>query len=837
MNKYDHIKLPDIADTIRYSPGQTPAGGPNIPSRDRISHADFLGDKFDRMREADSNMKIQRDALSLPTRTGTYVEFKGTQNYDLVTQSLEAINAGMRLMNVRNITDIDGNTDTYATVYIPRGQENKFLNKLRDYATKVTEKGNPKNQKLINSIENIHIALLHSFWTDTSQFLPNESYNWFEVWIKINESIDKQEQIIQFTNLLTILEISFKSNYLLFPERAVLLVYANNESLIQILNSSDSLAELKAGKETADFWTNESPSDQNEWVEDLLSRLVVNGQSNVSVCVIDTGVNNGHELLAPILQDGHCLAYDSQWTTADRKGHGTMMAGVCAYGDLSRSLEHNDPVEVKHTLCSVKLLPDVGENPKELWGDITKQCIYKAEITIPDKKILYCMAVTSYDTYDKGRPSSWSAALDDMCVGASEEEPRLIIVAAGNVIDEDVWNNYPGGNTLQSVHNPGQSWNSLTIGAYTEKVQINDANYDNLLRVAPSGGLSPYSSTSVTWDKKWPIKPDVVFEGGNLLKREHDLTPYVDHEALEVLTTSKNIQFRKFETINATSAACALASNLTAEIAATYPNLWTESIRALIVHSAKWSDSMLHQFNVSGRTNIKRLLRSCGYGIPNRERALYSTENGLTYISENSLKPYIKNGSTVSLNEMHFIDLPWPKELLESLGEINTTLRITLSYFIEPSPGEIGWKDKYTYQSCGLRFDVNNPQETQEQFKRRINKYVESEEAEVSNVDLVENDSGRWQIGIKNRSVGSVHSDMITTTAADLASCNMIAIFPVSGWWKMRTNLNRYNSRIRYSLIVSLETPAAEVDLYNVVKTKIETLISPTVQVEIPVRV
>lgn len=835
MGRYDHIKLPDLADTIRYSPGQKPAGGPNVPNRDRVSHAISLEDKFDRMREADSNMKVQRSALSLPTRTGTYVEFKGKQNYDLVTQSLEAINAGMRLMNVRDITDINGNTETYATVYIPRGQESKFLNKLRDYATKVTQKGNPKNQKLINSIEDIHIALLNSFWTDSPQLLPNENYNWFEVWIKIEESADKQEQITQFTNLLTTFGISFKPNYLLFPERAVLLVYANNESLIQILNSSDSLAELKAGKETANFWTNESPSDQNEWVEDLLNRLVVNEQSNISVCVIDTGVNSGHRLLSPVLQSAHCLAYDSQWTTADRKGHGTMMAGVCAYGDLSRSLEHNAPVEVKHTLCSVKLLPDVGENPKELWGDITKQCIYKAEIKIPDKKVLYCMAVTSSDTHDKGRPSSWSAALDDMCVGTSEETPRLIIVAAGNVYDEEVWNNYPDGNTLQSVHNPGQSWNCLTIGAYTEKNQTNDKYYDEFERVAPSGGISPFSSTSFLWDKKWPIKPDVVFEGGNLIKTGNDFPPYTEHDALGILTTSKNIQFRQFESFNMTSASCALASNLAGEIAAIYPDLWAESLRALIVHSARWSDTMLRQFNVVGRTNIKKLLRSCGYGIPNRERALYSTENGFTYISQSSLKPYIKNGSTVSLNEMHFIDLPWPKELLESLGEINTTLRITLSYFIEPSPGEIGWKNKYTYQSCGLRFDVNNPQENQEQFKRRINKYVESEDADAANIDLVENDSGRWLIGMKNRSVGSIHSDMIMTTAADLASCNMIAVFPVSGWWKMRTNLNRYNSRIRYSLIVSLETPAAEVDLYNVVTTKIAARIETPVEINIPI--
>lgn len=54
-----------------------------------------------------------------------------------------------------------------------------------------------------------------------------------------------------------------------------------------------------------------------------------------------------------------------------------------------------------------------------------------------------------------------------------------------------------------------------------------------------------------------------------------------------------------------TSASCALASNLAGEIAAIYPDLWAESLRALIVHSARWSDTMLRQFNVVGRTNIK----------------------------------------------------------------------------------------------------------------------------------------------------------------------------------------------------------------------------------------
>lgn len=72
-------------------------------------------------------------------------------------------------------------------------------------------------------------------------------------------------------------------------------------------------------------------------------------------------------------------------------------------------------------------------------------------------------------------------------------------------------------------------------------------------------------------------------------------------------------------------------------------------------------------------------------------------------------------------------------------------------------------------------------------------------------------------------------------TATELAECNLIAIFPIGGWWKTRTNLNKYNSRARYSLIVSLDTPAENIDLYNVVKTKIENIIAAPIAVEIPI--
>ena len=116
---------------------------------------------------------------------------------------------------------------------------------------------------------------------------------------------------------------------------------------------------------------------------------------------------------------------------------------------------------------------------------------------------------------------------------------------------------------------------------------------------------------------------------------------------------------------------------------------------------------------------------------------------------------------------------------------------VTLSYYIEPGPGEIGWKDKYRYPSCGLSFDVNNPTEDRENFTKRISKEMREDENEKGEV---KNDSSRWTLGVNNRNVGSIHSDIWEGTASQLSESNLIIVYPKSGWWKSRTNLKKYNS-------------------------------------------
>jgi len=66
--------------------------------------------------------------------------------------------------------------------------------------------------------------------------------------------------------------------------------------------------------------------------------------------------------------------------------------------------------------------------------------------------------------------------------------------------------------------------------------------------------------------------------------------------------------------------------------------------------------------------------------------------NSLTLVSEAEIQPFEKVGSNFRTKDMHLYELPWPRDILENLGEEKVEMRITLSYFIEPGPGD--WDGK-----------------------------------------------------------------------------------------------------------------------------------------------
>jgi hypothetical protein len=500
------------------------------------------------------------------------------------------------------------------------------------------------------------------------------------------------------------------------------------------------------------------------------------------------------------------------------------MAGLSLYGDLFPLLMGTGNIPVGHRLEVVKMLSHDGqEHQPKLYGAITRESATRPEVVKPFRRRIHCMAVSSAIGTNRGRPSSWSAALDQLAFG--NDVPRLIVVSSGNIRHGITAGGYPGLNDVEPIENPAQAWNALTVGAYTEKHQIVDPSFAGWTPIAPSGALAPCSRTSVSWERRWPIKPDVVFEGGNHAQQGQNVdTP----DDLSLLTTHYRPMLRQFQPFGDTSAAASLGARFSAQILADRPGAWMETVRSLVVHSAGWTPRMRAQIDAANNeTQRMAAFRRFGYGVPSLRRALRSSFNDATIVSENTLRPLVMEGGRVKSKHMNLHTLPWPEKQLAELGETLVELRVTLSYFIEPNPGERGWKGRYRYASYGLRFALKRRLEELGQFRARINQAVESEEEEET-IPTTADDEG-WTLG-RIRDVGSVHSDIWVGSAAELRRRNALAVFPIAGWWKEKPQFERYNRDVRYALCITLRALSAQ-DIYTPIATTLHVPITATVEV------
>lgn len=787
------------------------------PFRSRASHARKLDRAMGQaLSEAQRTMAAREDHVAEGER-GFYLQFEFPAAELTNAEGLESKKGAIELVAVKPATG--DNELVSATVFVPERSSYFFTRKIEAYRDENSKWGKPKNEGLIARIEDISLGALRSLFTDVVDLYPVSGRAvWWEVWLR-------DDRLEAFRRVAGRMNVALKDHTISFPERDVILALADETVMNRLVINTDAIAELRMAKDTPSLFLEMRAVEQADWVANLVQRVTGPGETAPAICLLDSGANRAHPLIEPALSAADQHAYDDAWgvdDSANWSGHGTAMAGVALYGDLEAELTNSAPLPIRHRLETVKILPPTGENGPELYGAITEVGISKVELSSPRRHRVFCMAVTSEIGLGRGRPSSWSAAIDQLAYGAGTRR-RLIVLAAGNLRDDITATEYPDRNDLAEAESPAQAWNALVAGACTEKITITHADFDGWMPVAHAGDLCPTSRTSGIWDRQWPIRPDVVFEGGNLA---HDgVNPATAIDDLQLLTTHYRPNLRLLDSFGDTSAATALASRLCVQIMTSRPELWPETVRALVVHSAEWTPIMRGYFD-QARSQVQKmaLLRRYGWGVPSLQRAVYSASNDATLMVEDALLPFRREGSTIKTRDMNLHNLPWPHAELHALGHQDVELRITLSYFIEPNPGERGWTRRHRYASHGLRFAVKRALETLDQFRQRINRAAEAEEAGRTGGVGVE----EWVLGPTVRDLGSVHSDIWRGSAADLAGRDAIGVFPISGWWKEKPALQRWDRAVRYALIVSIRAPEAEVDLYTAIATQIAVEIPAT---------
>jgi Subtilase family len=376
--------------------------------------------------------------------------------------------------------------------------------------------------------------------------------------------------------------------------------------------------------------------------------------------IIDTGISDDTPL-KPLMIIDNDFNLTSSPVNIDEANHGSAVATLAALGKKLYP-NHNGRFKADAKLISIKVInQSSGHIVESELIQLIRQAHKKYGVQIFTLTIGYLEPKAN-----NSEISEYAYALDRL----SYELNILIFIAIGNVQPIDLAPfdsmdsktvDYPAhfGEEFTNLFSPAESMNNLTIGAAASNLENNDLD-----RISPSGTVPAiYSRTfhynwqhralktikgdKVNWKKANTklFKPDICNHGGDLGNNK-----YLDSSktGIKILST-KTGEF--FIRDTGTSFATPLAANLAARIIKSYPELEgnMQTVKALIINSAE-ADEIGNAFVKLKNLSHKSVL---GHGIPNDEKCLYSSENRVTMILEDIIKP--EQIKSYSINIPHYV--------------------------------------------------------------------------------------------------------------------------------------------------------------------------------------
>ncbi len=163
--------------------------------------------------------------------------------------------------------------------------------------------------------------------------------------------------------------------------------------------------------------------------------------------------------------------------------------------------------------------------------------------------------------------------------------------------------------------------------------------------------------------------------------------------------------------------------------------------------------------------------------------------------------------------------LPIPDELLDD-SDPDVELRVTLSYFAEAN--KFG---RRVFHGLDLKWDMQGPQESEDDFLERINKLKRLKTPGGQLKRVATTKGFNWEIGPQARSRGTVQSDRWCGKMSAIAGDKLIAVVPVLGWRDQRRSLK--TQEMSFSLVVSVFGPG----VYTAIKLRVEAEMAIPVEV------
>lgn len=345
MRKRDrpHIVEPAPLSSEPFTRMSSGGGGDNLA---------FVGDRVEHGRRIIAEFEQGWTAPAEATVTdGMYLTFVSFPGLELALESLDSTRTGdsPELVAVREVGATD-QTILEATVYIPDGKKQYFLDKLTGYDAAADE-GKKRNAELIDGIESIRRATIRELWTDPDHQFPRDpnSRHWWEVWLRTRDGLQQR----RLTDFAGTHGLQTSEHYLGFADRMVVLVKAAADQLGFLFARLDDLAELRSPHEIASFVPGLPPSEQREWADELGKRTEHASEAARVFCILDRGVQASHPLLAGSLADEDLHTASLRWGHDPViHPHGTKIAGLALDGNLQGALASSEDIRLEHRLES-----------------------------------------------------------------------------------------------------------------------------------------------------------------------------------------------------------------------------------------------------------------------------------------------------------------------------------------------------------------------------------------------------------------------------------------------------------------------------------------------------
>lgn len=565
-----------------------------------------------------------------------------------------------------------------------------------------------------------------------------------------------------------------------------------------------------------------------------------------AVCVIDSGIQEGHVLLAPAIDraNSRCFLPGSTATDVGDQvapgGHGTRVAGAVLYGE---SVARNGSPQLPFWIQNARVLDQKNEMPEELFPPAATRAVVEHFRRNGRHTRVFNNSANANAPARTRYMSAWAAEIDSLC----SEHDILFVQSAGNILP---FNNPPfigikehlaAGRQFPRylcedgcrVANPAQSLQALTVGSVAYGF-FESGDWRTLAE--QPGHPSAFSRSGFgIWGV---IKPEVVEFGGDAVRTANSppdvivgsRVPGVCPELVRSTMYPPSPAFAR-DTAG-TSYAAPKVSRIAAEVQRVLPGEPALLYRALVVQSAQWpnwAETVLDRLRSSDvrREAAERqallnqageIIRWIGFGIPDAARATTNTDHRTTLITSGATR--------IHARECHIYQIPIPAALRGAADEFDIRVDVTLSYAAKPRRTR---RNLRRYLSTWVDWKSSKLEESLDSFRIRC---LHEEDPAQAAADgrtfpwaLHEKESDGL-IRSARRNSGTVQKDWAVVKSNALPENFCIAVVGHEGW-------NRdTDATAQYCLAVTVEIQGREVVIYELLRVAVKTLEAEIGEVE-----